>query len=300
MQCHGSAHLELAIPGYVEPVRDDMAGAKGVGTRMHSSFQPLCHWSVVDLDYLQELVANYSRLDWRIRRKLMEDITTTDTESWAYDVFAGGCDWDWLRSTALPWLRDLDQEERLPPLMLRYVVDTIEKLKELLDRLRPDFYQVLPERAIQCSWLRSNPLTTPDIVIVQRKTLVIVDYKTGKIPVSPVDNYQLMFYARSALEVYYPRLTWDDLESIEMHIWQPGSHTVWETDVQHILQWSQLAAAADYAIERMDLTLTPGSHCTFCPANPHGRGDKAPPYCPAMMAVLYPDTTDEEGILDLD
>ena len=56
MQCHGSAHLELAIPGYVEPTRDEMAGAKGVGTRMHDSFKEFTSWSDKDLMYLGFLV----------------------------------------------------------------------------------------------------------------------------------------------------------------------------------------------------------------------------------------------------
>lgn len=35
-------------------------------------------------------------------------------------------------------------------------------------------------------------------------------------------------------------------------------------------------------------TFSPGDHCKFCPANPHGRGAKGKPYCPAMMGLLYP------------
>ena len=66
-----------------------------------------------------------------------------------------------------------------------------------------------------------------------------------------------------------------------------------------LMKWEAEAHAADARIARKDLTLRPGSSCTFCPANPHSRGDKAPPYCPAMMAVLYPSNTDEEAVLDL-
>lgn len=39
MACHASAHLEDAIPGYVPPVVDEMKGAKGKGTNIHTIFE---------------------------------------------------------------------------------------------------------------------------------------------------------------------------------------------------------------------------------------------------------------------
>ena len=82
MQCHGSAHLELAIPGYVEPVRDEMAGAKGVGTRMHNSFKALAHWNRPDLGPLSDLVYLYSRLHWKKRRAYLADVSDSEAAAW--------------------------------------------------------------------------------------------------------------------------------------------------------------------------------------------------------------------------
>ena len=48
-----------------------------------------------------------------------------------------------------------------------------------------------------------------------------------------------------------------------------------------------------------DTTLVPNDHCTFCPANPHSRGDKGSPLCPPMMQKLYPFDVDEDAILAL-
>ena len=298
MQCPGSANLELAIPGYVEPLRDEMAGAKGVGTRMHDSFKPLAVWDMADLDDLRIFMFHYAKLHWRKRRALLEDWTTTESEEILFDMLP-----HWKQdqfNRTLDWVSELDSEERLPPQMLVYVQQTIVELYMLRETHGPNFYQTIAERSIQCSWLKSNPMTTPDIVFALPDRLIVVDYKTGKIPVSPVANDQLMFYAVSALHAYYPRINWHwAVKTIEMIIWQPGHHESWETDIDTLMKWEAEAHATDARIARKDLTLRPGSSCTFCPANPHSRGDKAPPYCPAMMAVLYPSNTDEEAVLDL-
>jgi Protein of unknown function (DUF2800) len=299
MQCHGSANLELAIPGFKEPKRDEMAGAKGVGTRMHTAFQPLAHWSPMRLADLNAIFERYAEKGWRERRKMLADLNDPDVQTLWLDEFPRS---PWVEILPyVKWIYDLDHEERLPPLMLRYVKTTLEKLSELKDSVRSNA-QTYTEESIDCTWLPSSPSTTPDIVIISANILDVVDYKTGRIPVSPVDNFQLMFYAYSAMVKYYDQMKFWIVrpQRIRMHIWQPGNHDSWECDVQHLEQWAQLAHAADVAIKDGDLTLRPGSACTFCPANPHSRGDKAPPYCPAMMALLYPDTTDEEGILELD
>ena len=297
MQCHGSANLELAIPGYKEPVRDEMAGAKGVGTRMHDSFRPLAHWNCADLDGLAGVMKLYASEHWRKRRTYMDDITSLETLEWVWDTFPGMTDAE--ANKYLEWIWELDGEERLPPLMLDYVVNTIKELSNLIARLLPRTSEIRAEWSISCDWLQSAPLTTPDIVFATEKELVVVDYKTGRIPVSPVDNFQLMFYAYSAYARYYAGRRVPRDFKVTMVIWQPRNHDAWETTLDHVRDWALLAAEADGQIIRKDLTLRPGSACTFCPANPHSRGDKAPPYCPAMMAKLYPDTTDEEGILDL-
>ena len=47
------------------------------------------------------------------------------------------------------------------------------------------------------------------------------------------------------------------------------------------------------------LAFQPGDHCTFCPANPAGYGDKAAPYCPAMLNMMFPLELDEDEILGM-
>ena len=298
MQCPGSANLELAIPGFKEPVKDEMAGAKGVGTRLHNCFQPLAKWTPYTLLNLQMIVEDYAALHYRKRRLLLENPTSAETIAWAAQI--GGV--RRYASHYIDWLVELDREERLPPIMLRYVAETIKELIDLLSKYQPLLGEIHTEESISCYWLEGTPKTTPDIVIAQKARLTVIDYKTGKIPVSPVANDQLLFYAYSALRQYY-LMDLTELPPgmiITMIIWQPGNHDKWSCDLATLSKWAEQAMDANTKIIHKDLTLRPGSACTFCPANPHSRGDKAPPYCPAMMAKLYPDTTDEEGILDLD
>ena len=86
---------------------------------------------------------------------------------------------------------------------------------------------------------------------------------------------------------------------MRVHVVQPGNQTSEHVTYQQLMDWMEEAIAADTAIMQKDLALKPGSHCTFCPANPHSRGDKAAPWCPPMYSMLYPDTTNDDEILDL-
>lgn len=56
MSCHASAHLELAIPNWTPPVVDQMAGAKGKGTRMHEMLEPLWALGATDMGYVAAVV----------------------------------------------------------------------------------------------------------------------------------------------------------------------------------------------------------------------------------------------------
>ena len=298
MQCHGSAHLELAIPGYVEPVRDEMAGAKGVGTRMHDSFKEFTLWEYTELIELSELVLEYSGLDWRKRRKYLADITAPEAALWL-NMAMPYVPQD-RKNLYIKWLVDLDLVEQLPPKMLAYVVDAIEYYATLTRgrSITSKTRQIHAEKSLTCGWLESRPLTTPDVVIVTDDTLDVLDWKTGTIPVDPRDNDQLMFYLASALNAYVQESEWPKY-TLRVHIVQPGNQDFVRVSYQELMDWMQEAAAADAAILQKDLMLKPGSHCTFCPANPHSRGDKAAPWCPPMYSMLYPDTTNDDEILDL-
>jgi hypothetical protein len=225
MACPASAHLELAIPNWVEPVRDETAGQKGVGTARHKMLEPLMELSPSDLQHMANLI--------------------------------------------------------------QYVAD-LRKTRR---------FKVLIEETVTAEWLASKPKTTADQVLYTQDELHIIDYKWGKIPVSVLDNVQLLFYA-----VCYAPLA-PKAKQVTLHILQPYADNYDKVVVTttELAKFMEEAMAAEAKVLAKDLSFGPSDHCMFCPANPHSRGDKGKPLCPPMMQMLYPTArVDEDAILGLD
>lgn len=223
MACPGSADLESAIPGFVHPVRDDTAGAKGHGTNMHAIFE-----------------------------KLME-LSVTDLRAWL-------------------------------------------KVLEYMEALRSTRrFKILTEQTVPATWLQTQPKTTVDLVLYTQDEIHVIDLKWGRIPVEVHDNDQLMYY--SACFLHLAPLA----KGVHQHIVQPHADNMESVFVTatELGQWMAKAQAAEAAILAGDLTLHPSDHCTFCPANPHSRGDKGNTFCGPMLQLLYPPLVDEDEILSL-
>lgn len=157
-------------------------------------------------------------------------------------------------------------------------------------------FKTLIEEEVVAEWLPSKPRTTVDLVLYTRDELHIWDWKWGKIPQPVEGNPQLLFYARSFIHLA-PKAKF-----VTLHVAQPlaDGYTQWVVSMQDLAAWAVEAIAADKRILDGDLTLVPSDDgCTFCPANPHSRGDKGTPLCPVMMDVLYPNRIDADAILDL-
>ena len=154
-------------------------------------------------------------------------------------------------------------------------------------------FKRLIEETVEAGWLPSKPKTTADLVLYLTDELHIFDLKTGKIPVSPVDNAQLMFYA-----VCYGHLA-PNAKGVHLHIVQPWADVmeVWFVDTATLAQFMSDVIAADAAITAGSTKFSPGDNCQFCPANPHGRGLKGNPLCPTMLDLLYPRVVDVAAIL---
>lgn len=184
--------------------------------------------------------------------------------------------------------------------MMKYSATELEQMVKYLDyvaklkRLRR-FTHVMVEETIEVHWLTGKPKTTADLVLATADELHIVDGKWGKIPVSPVRNAQLMYYA----------VTWAHLapkaKGATLHILQPPADNFesWFVDTNELAKFKDDAVAAEAAIAAGDLTFGPGDHCTFCAANPHGRGLKGRPFCPVLMQMHYPAIVNEDEILAL-
>jgi len=157
-------------------------------------------------------------------------------------------------------------------------------------------FTALVEERVTADWLDTKPGTTADLVLYTQDEMHIIDYKWGKMPVEVTDNQQLLYYAAC-----YAHLA-PKAKGVTVHILQPPIHEYneWFADTNVIAQFMSDARAAEAAIQAGDVTFGPSDSCTFCPANPHSRGEKGRPLCPAMMKMLYPDKTDEAEILGLD
>lgn len=145
-------------------------------------------------------------------------------------------------------------------------------------------FKALIEQPVEIDWLVSKPKTTADLVLYTKDELHVLDLKTGKIPVSAVENTQLLYYAR-AYSYLSPKA-----KDVTVHIVQPWADNIeaWKIPVARLIKFELDCVQAEAAIAAGDTTFSPGDHCMFCAANPHGRGLKGRPFCPAMMSVLYP------------
>lgn len=154
-------------------------------------------------------------------------------------------------------------------------------------------FNVLVEETITATWLQSQPQTTVDLVLYTKDELHVIDYKWGRIPVDVVNNEQLLYYA-CCFAPLAPKA-----KGVTLHILQPlaNNFASWFADTTVLAQFMADAQHAERQIAAGSTQFGPSDHCKFCPANPHSRGDKGRPLCPAMMSVLYPDQTDEVAIL---
>jgi len=286
MACHGSANLELSIPGFVEPVRDEMAGAKGVGTNVHAALESFIDRTDFELLCIQQLVDAYALLHWTKRREIVADRAKLDDWVWSVMQVSPGT-----HNMLMRFIESLAHMQ-LPPAMLKFIAQTATYIGGMVTRLAG--VPMYGELSMEAEWLPSKPRTTADVVFGNKRVLEIVDYKTGKIPVHAADNDQMLFYAACA----YLR-TGCECGEITVHILQPGNQDSWTFTVQYLQDWMNRAINADRAIIAKDLTRRPSDHCTYCPANPHTRGDKGNKFCPEMMDVLYPPQFDELEMLDM-
>ena len=249
MACHASGNLEVAIPNWVEPPRNDRAGAKSKGTMLHEVLA-----TMVGFSYWTERV----------------DENGAVVPSRQY------------KNTA----RDL--------------INMAEVLLKVAAIWKERRWKVLVEHTVKTVWLPKVGETTADLVFYVADEMVVIDLKGGKIPVDALDNEQLMFYANTYRQQYSPKA-----KKIRLLIMQPWSNdpnlafSEWEITADALDAFEADAIAAQEAILAGDTTFQVGEHCTFCPANPHSRGDKAMPYCPEMLITLGygPTGVDEDAML---
>ena len=277
MECPGSANLELAIPGYEDPP-EKTTGAAPIGTAAHEIMEPFTQLGVKELKEIFDATLEFQSLHYTKRRPIADDLNKTLK-------FIGDNKWT---TIDIHWFRDLNQ---FTPKMMRFIAACAERILYLKEKLVGVTYK--SEVSTEAQWLDSAPRVTTDVVIYSPSYLHVIDYKTGQIPVDAAGNAQLMFYAATLLDLA------PNAEEILVEIIQPGNNSMWVVRRKFLERWMQLAREADRRVSSKDLTLVPGDHCTFCPANPHTRGEKSVARCPAKYNQLYPPRVDTNEIFDL-
>ena len=184
----------------------------------------------------------------------------------------------------------LAEVEMLSPKEMAGFAKAIEYIAEVRSRRR---FTMLLEQTEMSDWLPQPEPTTADTVLFTQDEIHVLDFKWGRIPVEVVDNRQLLYYAATYAK-YAPKAT-----EVVLHIVQPnaGLFESWAVDTVTLAAFMSEAILVQEQLAAGLLNFMPGDHCTFCPANPHGRGAKGSPLCPAMMQLLYPAPFDEAALL---
>jgi hypothetical protein len=277
--CHGSAHLEEAIPGFIMPDSNE-AGRKGLGTQLHEIFAEVLS-SKVDLllaaTCLEELAAVWGNK----RTALIKDEKKYIV--WWFMVHKSMPPIEHsVLDKLIQYIPKTDKaeahEHSTPPRLIVFLAEALRKVWAITSELEE--WDILIETKRSASWLITEPSTTVDLIIYNDEVIYIIDLKMGDIPVTPFMNEQLMYYAMT-----FRRAS----QKMFLVILQRNNIDEWELPRKVLLEWVEKMQTSEQAILDGDLSLKAGSHCTFCPANPHTRGDKGNKACPAMMQLLYGD-----------
>ena len=123
------------------------------------------------------------------------------------------------------------------------------------------------EKKIDLTQYIEEGFGTGDAFIIADETLDFIDLKYGKgVPVSAVENKQMMVYALGALHEFELMF---DIKKVRMTIYQPRIDNIseWEISVEDLKAWaaSDLVPKAKLAYAG-EGEFTPGAHCLFCRA----------------------------------
>ncbi|QNL30315.1 Cas4 family exonuclease [Microbacterium phage Mazun] len=297
--CHGSANLVEAIPGFQHPLRNN-DGMKGEGTRLHKIFE----LAVISgrLREAATLLVQISDLWGPKRTAYLEQSEVAYLTSYFLthkkppplelpDLKTALLEYKPVKDTDGNAKRNEDGTVTLvasgvAPRRIQFIAEALNYVQDIIDRMDAETLTVKVEVKKEVAWLETKPKTTVDLILADKNEMHVIDLKAGDIEVSPIMNEQLMYYAE----------TFDagDYDKVTLHIIQRGYTDEWvlTTDVRE--KWVAEVQESERAILAGDLALSPGAHCKFCPANPHGRGDRGSKSCPVMMTVLYGESMREE------
>lgn len=125
---------------------------------------------------------------------------------------------------------------------------------------------VLLEQRVDLSPWVPGGFGTCDCLILQGRTMTVIDYKYGVgVPVSAQDNPQMMLYALGALNDYGIAY---DVDTVEMHIYQPRINNISAATIStaDLLAWADKVVKPAAALAAKGKgEYKAGEHCRFCP-----------------------------------
>lgn len=146
------------------------------------------------------------------------------------------------------------------------------------------------QRVSMTRWAREC-FGTCDCLLIGDGILHVIDFKYGAgVPVSPVDNIQMMLYALGAWDLFSAT---DDIQTVRMSIVQPRIQSepeTWEIPENNLIRWAEdfLKPMAKLAWEGKG-ELNPGEkQCRWCKAKPQCRAWKEK-YGPLADFVCHTD-----------
>ena len=134
------------------------------------------------------------------------------------------------------------------------------------EQIKSDNPVILLEQRVDFSPWVPDGFGTADCIIIQGKTMDVIDYKYGKgVTVSAEDNPQMKLYGLGALNDYGFAC---DIETVRLHIYQPrlNNISVDELCAGELKAWAEMVVkpTAEKAAKG-EGDHKPGEHCRFCP-----------------------------------
>lgn len=127
----------------------------------------------------------------------------------------------------------------------------------------PNALVLLEQRVDFSPWVPDG-FGTADCIIIQGKTMDVIDYKYGKgVEVSAKDNPQEMLYGLGALNDYGFAY---DIEKVRLHIFQPriGNISVDEHATEDLMAFGREARKTAVLAARGEGEYNAGLHCRWC------------------------------------
>lgn len=147
----------------------------------------------------------------------------------------------------------------------QYAVFVMERFADAGQRSNDP--QIFLEQRLDLTDYAPESFGTGDVIIIAEGVLDLIDLKYGKgVPVSAVENKQMLLYALGALKEF----DWMyDIETVRMTIYQPrlDNFSTWDISVPDLKAWAEnFLKPKALAAFNGDGEYVPGDHCRFCKA----------------------------------